>query len=109
MHHRHGKNIKISELHDDVEELMDQDPLEAAISLTVLNEILDVIDFIVFTHGSIVDFFEIDKDDDDMLDAAELADRRISSWLNKYDFDDNDVLDLEEYLYAVGEKNTGYK
>ena len=43
-----------------------------------------------------------------MLDAAELADRRISSWL-RYDTNDDDVLDIDEYATAVGERNTGYK
>ena len=109
LHFRYGKNITINEIHDDVEMLMDLDPVEATLALSVLNFILDAVDVVIFWHGSIVDFFEIDKDDDDMLDAAELADRRISSWLNKYDSNDDDVLDIEEYLYAVGEKNTGYK
>ena len=108
LHHRYGKNITVGEIHDDVEMLMELDPVEATIALSVLNYILDAVDVVIFYHGSIVDFFEIDKDDDQMLDAAELADRRISSWL-RYDTNDDDVLDIEEYLYAVDEKNTGYK
>ena len=108
LHHRYGKNITVDEIHEDVEMLMDLDPVEAVIALSVLNLVLDVVDVVIFFHGSIVDFFEIDEDDDQMLDAAELADRRIMSWL-KYDTNGDDQLDLDEYLYAVGEKNTGYK
>ena len=108
MHYRYGKNITINELHDDVEMLMELDPVEAALSLIALNLILDVVDVVIFMHGSVVDFFEIDQDDDYMLDAAELADRRISSWL-RYDTNDDDVLDIDEYATAVGERNTGYK
>ena len=109
LHHRYGTNITISELHDDVEMLMDLDPLEAAIALSVLNYMLDAVDVIIFAHGSIVDFFEIDKDDDKLLSAAELAERRISKWLRDYDTNDDGQLDIDEYLEAAGEENTGYK
>ena len=64
MHYRYGKNITINELHDDVEMLMELDPVEAALSLIALNLILDLVDVVIFMHGSVVDFFEIDKDDD---------------------------------------------
>merc|ERR1712113_399503 len=78
-------------------------------ALSVLNYMLDAVDVIIFAHGSIVDFFEIDKDDDKLLSAAELAERRISKWLRDYDTNDDGQLDIDEYLEAAGEENTGYK
>ena len=88
---------------------MEESYLSAVILVQFINQMLDLFDFIIFAHGSLVDFFDIDEDDDYHLDFAELKDRNIAKWLKKYDSNDDDVLDAYEYGYAAGSENTGYR
>jgi len=74
-----------------------------------MNVWLDLMEYKIFLHGTVVDFFHIDENDDYELDFAELADRNIAKWLKKYDSNDDDVLDAYEYGYAAGSENTGYR
>jgi len=85
---------------------MEESYLSAVILVQFINQMLDLFDFIIFAHGSLVDFFDIDEDDDYHLDFAELKDRNIAKWLKDHDVDENGALDMDEYMTAVLEENT---
>lgn len=77
---------------------MDEDYLAAVALVKFINDMLDMYEFVIFSHGTIVDFFNIDENDDFVLDYAELADRNIAKWLRDYDEDGSGDLDADEYM-----------
>ena len=94
MHHKHGEYISVDEILGEVHELVEEDDGGAIFGL---NMILDVVDFVVWMHGTNIDFHDI-AGEDLIISKEELADARLRRFA-KYD-EDGDGLDAEEFFMA---------
>ena len=88
LHHEKGAEVSLQEAYDAVADVVD-DATFGIVAVNMLLECLDLIEWIVFSHGTVKTFFEADTDDDYYLSKAELADAGMVRLLKEFD-DDND-------------------
>lgn len=100
LHHEKGNEISLKEIYDAVEDVI-ADTEFKPLAIAVIRECLDIIEWIIFSHGTIATFFAADTDDDYLLTEAELADKGLVRFLDDFDSNNDGELDFSEYANAV--------
>ena len=100
LHHEKGAEISLKEAYDAIDDFVETSEFRP-LALAMIRECLDLIEHIVFEHGTVKTFFEADTDDDYLLSKAELADAGLVRLLKDYDEDNDGSLDYWEYQDAV--------
>ena len=100
LHHEKGAEVSLQEAYDAVADVVD-DATFGIVAVNMILECLDLIEWVVFMHGTVKTFFEADTNDDYQLSRAELADAGMARFLKEFDEDNDKHLSNSEYANAV--------